>query len=283
MSDRIRGIFSLNDSERRIVLGNYLKKLRTSLSPLDVGLVPGNRRRIQGLRREEVARIANIGLSWYTRLEQGRDIHPSVSVLDSLALALKLTPNERRHLFLLAGELPPPQLTATGEKISPDIQAMLDKLDPNPAYIIGKRWDFIAWNNAANTVFTIDKLSPPHHYNLMWRQFTDPVWRESSEDWESVSKRIVAEFRISRSRYPGDASFDELVEDLKSTSADFTRMWQQHEAPSSLDGYKKLIHPALGTIEFNHITFQFPNEPDQIMMIYMPYPVTKALLTMNKG
>lgn len=132
----------MNDSERRLALGNFLRDLRASVSPLDVGLLPGNRRRTRGLRREEVAGIANIGLSWYTRLEQGRDIRPSVGVLESLASALKLTPNERRHLFLLAGESLPPQSTIIEEKLSPSIQDMLNELHPNPAYVIGKKWDF---------------------------------------------------------------------------------------------------------------------------------------------
>ncbi|WP_433745784.1 helix-turn-helix transcriptional regulator [Paenibacillus amylolyticus] len=268
----------MNDSERRLALGNFLRDLRASLSPLDVGLLPGNRRRTRGLRREEVAGIANIGLSWYTRLEQGRDIRPSVGVLESLASALKLTPNERRHLFLLAGESLPPQSTIIEESISSSIQDMLNELNPNPAYVIGKKWDFLAWNKAADAVFTINTVSPPHDYNLMWRQFTDPVWKEGSENWESVSQRMIAEFRTSRARYLNDDSFDKLIEDLKRTSADFTRMWQYHEVPSSLDGYKRLLHPTFGVVEFEHITLQFPNEPDQRIMIYMPHPATKSRL-----
>ncbi|MHA6528790.1 helix-turn-helix transcriptional regulator [Paenibacillus sp. BAC0078] len=268
----------MNDSERRIALGIFLRSLRSSISPLDVGLPTGNRRRTHGLRREEVAQLANIGPSWYTRLEQGRDIRPSVNVLESLASALKLTPNERRHLFLLAGESLPPQWTAAEEKLNPSIQVMLDELNPNPAYVIGRRWDFIAWNKAADAVFMILGSSPPHDYNLIWRQFTDPLWREGSEDWESVSQRIVAEFRTSRARYMDDVSFDRLIDDLKRVSSDFTRMWQYHEAPRTLDGYKKLCHPALGALEFEHITLQFPNDPDRRIMIYIPLTATKSRL-----
>ncbi|AIQ29655.1 DNA-binding protein [Paenibacillus sp. FSL P4-0081] len=268
----------MNDSERRIALGNFLRSLRASISPLDVGLPTGNRRRTHGLRREEVAQLANIGPSWYTRLEQGRDIRPSVSVLESLASALKLTPNEQRHLFLLAGESLPPHWDAAEEKINPFIQAMLDELNPNPAYVIGRKWDFLAWNIAADAVFTIPESSSPHNYNLIWRQFTDPIWREGSEDWESVSQRMIAEFRTARARYLEDASFDRLIDDLKRVSSDFTRMWQNHEAPRTLDGYKKLSHPVLGALEFEHITLQFPNDPDQRIMIYIPLTATKSRL-----
>ncbi|MEK4007230.1 helix-turn-helix transcriptional regulator [Paenibacillus sp. FSL H3-0333] len=268
----------MNDSERRLALGNFLRKLRTSISPHDVGLSAGSRRRTQGLRREEVAQLASIGLSWYTRLEQGRNISPSVGVLESLASALKLTPNERRHLFLLSGESLPPQLAAAEEKISPSVQMMLDEFNPNPAYVIGRRCDFLAWNAAAEAVFSISRPSPPHDHNLMWRQFTDPVWREGSEDWHDVSQRIVAEFQTSRARYLEDVSFSNLINDLKSVSAEFTRMWQHHDAPSSLDGYKKLYHPELGVLEFEHITLQFPNDPDQRIMLYLPDTATKSRL-----
>lgn len=268
----------MNDSERRIALGNFLRRLRTTLSPLDVGLPAGNRRRTHGLRREEVAQLANIGPSWYTRLEQGRDIRPSVSVLESLASAFKLTLNERRHLFLLAGESLPPLWDSAEEKVNPSIQAMLDELNPNPAYVIGRKWDFIAWNKAADAVFTILESSPPHNYNLIWRQFTDPLWRKGSEEWEAVSQRMIAEFRTSRARYMDDVSFDRLIDDLKVVSFDFARMWQNHEAPRTLDGYKKLCHPVLGALEFEHITLQFPNDPDQRIMIYIPLTATKSRL-----
>lgn len=271
----------MNDSERRLALGNFLRKARSSISPHDVGLSAGGRRRTQGLRREEVAQLASIGLSWYTRLEQGRDISPSAGVLESLASALKLTPNERRHLFLLSGESLPPQLITAEERVSPSVQMMLDEFNPNPAYIIGRRYDFLAWNAAAEAVFKISRPSPPHDYNLMWRQFTDPVWREGSEDWETVSRRIVAEFQTSRARYLEDVSFSQLIADLKNVSSDFTRMWQGHEAPGSLDGYKKLHHPALGVLEFEHITLQFPNDPDQRMMLYLPDTATKSRLEQN--
>ncbi|WP_413406816.1 helix-turn-helix transcriptional regulator [Paenibacillus amylolyticus] len=268
----------MNDSERRLALGSFLRNLRSSISPRDVGLPTGSRRRTRGLRREEVAQLASIGPSWYTRLEQGRDSSPSVSVLESLASALKLTPNERRHLFLLSGESLPPQLNGEEEIISPSVQMMLDELNPNPAYVIGRKLDFLAWNRAAEAVFTISEPSPPHDYNLMWRQFTDPVWREGLENWEYVSQRIVAEFRTSRARYLQDVSFKRLIDDLKRESTDFVRMWQHHEASSTLDGYKKLCHPTLGAMEFEHITLQFPNDPDKKIMIYMPHTATKSRL-----
>ena len=139
----------MQENERRQALADFLRKRRASLSPDEVGLPPGLRRRTPGLRREEVAELANIGVSWYTMLEQGYDVHPSRQVLESLAGALRLTSNERRHLFLLAGQpLPSPALPGE-EGVSPALQQLLEDLNPTPACVIGWRWDYLAWNKAA--------------------------------------------------------------------------------------------------------------------------------------
>lgn len=199
-------------------------------------------------------------------------------MLESLASALKLTPDERRHLFLLAGESLPPHMSAEDGRIDPSIQKMLDELNPNPAYVLGKKWDFLAWNRAADAVLEINEPSPPHDYNLIWRHFTVPSWREGSEDWEAVAQRIVTEFRTGRARYLEDVSFQTLIDDLKKVSPDFTRLWSCHETPGTLDGYKIIHHTNLGAMEFDHITLQFPNDPDRRIMIYMPYTETKARL-----
>src|SRR5579859_1594818 len=136
----------MQESERRQALADFLRKRRASLSPIDVGLPEGMRRRTPGLRREEVAQLANIGTSWYVWLEQGRDVHPSPQVLECLAQALRLTLNERRHLFLLAGQALPPQAFPAEEQVSLALQHVLDNLNPMPAYVMGRRWDYLAWN-----------------------------------------------------------------------------------------------------------------------------------------
>jgi transcriptional regulator with XRE-family HTH domain len=164
----------MQKNERRQALADFLRKRRASLSPCEVGLPPGLRRRAPGLRREKVAQLANIGTSWYVLLEQGRDVHPSAQVLESLAQALKLTPNQRRHLFLLAGQpLPPPAVSPAEESVSPALQQLLSDLNPSPAYVLGRRYDLLAWNQAADGHFAIsdaisDRLSPYAH-NLVWR------------------------------------------------------------------------------------------------------------------
>ncbi|GGA28350.1 helix-turn-helix transcriptional regulator [Paenibacillus physcomitrellae] len=268
----------MNDSERRSVLGDFLRKRRSSLSPKDVGLPAGQRRRTAGLRREEVAQLANIGTSWYMWLEQGRDVRPSVQVLESLATALRLNVNERRHLFFLAGESLPPYLSPDQESIGPSFQRMLDDLAPNPAYILGRRWDFVAWNDAANEVFSISSASPPHEFNLIWRFFTDPVWKGRFKGFDQKAAGMIAEFHTASARYVEDASFAELIEDLKRLSPEFDRLWMQHETPGSLEGFKEVEHPDLGHLEFDHITLQIPNDPDIRVMIYMPLAATRSKL-----
>src|SRR5947209_4633776 len=191
----------MHESERRQVLAAFLRQRRARLSPADVGLPPGIRRRTAGLRREEVAQLANIGTSWYVWLEQGRDVHPSAQVLESLAQALRLTVNERRHLFLLAGQaLPPPLVSPEEESASLALQQMLDDLNPTPAYVMGRRYDYLAWNTAADGLFSLSEASPPYGRNLVWRLFTSPTM-QAQPNWEQLARGTLGEFRSASARH----------------------------------------------------------------------------------
>jgi transcriptional regulator with XRE-family HTH domain len=268
----------MNENERRLALADFLRKRRAYLSPADVGLPPGLRRRTPGLRREEVAQLANIGTSWYIWLEQGRNIHPSVQVLESLAQALRLTPNERRHLFLLAGQSFSPQTPPVEEHISPVLQQMLSDLDPVPAYVMGRRFDYLAWNTVAEKIFAISAASFSYERNLVWRFFTDPMMREHFSHWEQIARGLLAEFRATSTRYPGDEWFEELTEALKQVSPEFCRWWQEHDAPRSLNGDKIMEHATLGHLEFQHLTLQVLSDPDVRVSLYMPNAMTRTKL-----
>ncbi|HEY3090560.1 MAG TPA: helix-turn-helix domain-containing protein, partial [Jatrophihabitantaceae bacterium] len=138
--------------ERREELASFLRSRREGVRPQDVGLAPGARRRTPGLRREEVAQLAGVGTTWYTWLEQGRDVRASMEVLEAIAGALRLTPAERTHLVLLGrGEQPPPR-RAPAERVSPTLRRLVENLGGNPAYILGRRWDYLAWNRAATVI-----------------------------------------------------------------------------------------------------------------------------------
>lgn len=267
----------MQENEQRQALADFLRKRRACLSPSDVGLPPGIRRRTPGLRREEVAQLANIGTSWYVWLEQARDVHPSMQVLECLAQALQLTPNERRHLFLLAGQPLPAHAFPAEEFARPTLQRVLDSLNPAPAYIMGRRWDYLAWNNAADKIFAISQPSPPHALNMIWRVFTNAE-RKRSPQWARLARAVLAEFHTASARYPGDAWFEELIEDLKQVSPEFRTWWPQHEASRSIDGYKNIEHPVYGRLEFEHTTLQDPTNPDIRIMIYTPLGETGAKL-----
>ena len=271
----------MQKNEHRKALANFLRQRRASLSPDEVGLLPGLRRRTPGLRREEVAQLANIGTSWYVWLEQGRNVHPSAQVLESLAQALRLTPNERRHLFLLAGQALPAPVSPVEECISPALQQVLDDLNPSPAYVLGRRYDYLAWNKAADALFAIaDTLSDttsPYARNMVWRLFTSSTMRERP-NWEVLARATLAEFRAASARYPGDSWFEDLIEDLKQVSPEFCRWWPHHDVRSVLDGHKVIQHPSLGMLEFEHFTLQVLTNPDIRIMIYAPNAMTRTTL-----
>jgi transcriptional regulator with XRE-family HTH domain len=268
----------MNESERRQALADFLRRRRARLSPGEVGLPPGLRRRTPGLRREEVAQLANIGTSWYVWLEQGRDVHPSVSVLESLAQALKLTLNERRHLFLLAGQPPPTHPFPSQEQVSPALQRVISDLDPNPAFAMGRRWDYLAWNKAAECVFAIAQPAPPYSENAIWRLFTSPTARACYPHWEHLARGVLAEFHTTSTLYPGDAWFEELIEDLKEASPEFCQWWSHQDAPGSIGGHKVMEHLTLGHLEFEHILLQMPSDPEVRILICTPNAATRTKL-----
>jgi transcriptional regulator with XRE-family HTH domain len=268
----------VDDNERRRALADFLRTRRTRLSPPDVDLPWGSRRRTPGLRREEVAQLANIGTSWYVALEQGRDVHPSEQVLESLAQALRLNEAERHHLFLLAqpqgATNPPPAEETVGHAL----QQAVDALNPHPTYVLGRRWDLLTWNRAAELVFTFSEIAPPHSRNFIWRSFTSPVLR-GHRNWEQLAKSLIAQFRGDSARYPGDQGFGELIEDLKKFSKEFRLWWSHHDVKTIPDGHKSMAHPALGHLEFEYVSLQVPLNHDQKVIIYTCSPETASKLT----
>lgn len=269
----------MDDVERRHALADFLRTRRDRLTPSDVNLPWGNRRRTPGLRREEVAQLANIGTSWYVSLEQGRDVHPSEQVLESLAQALRLDAAERRHLFRLAqpqGSADP--LSPPEETVRFALQQAVHALNPHPAYVMGRRWDLLTWNQAAELVFAFSEIAPHHSRNFIWRSFTSPVLRGHSH-WELLAKSLVAQFRADSARYPGDAWFGELISDLKKMSDEFRAWWSRHDVKSISDGHKRMNHPVLGSLEFEHVTLQVPENDHQKVVIYTCSPETATSLT----
>jgi transcriptional regulator with XRE-family HTH domain len=261
-----------NGAKRRAELADFLRRRRAALKPVDIGLPAGGRRRTPGLRREEVAQLAGVGTTWYTWLEQGRDVRASLDVLEALAGALRLTPAERAHLVLLGrGEEPPP-VKPPAERVSTTLRRMVRSLDPNPAFLLGRRWDYLAWNRAACAVFGDFERIPRPARNHVWLMFMDPARRELLTDWQQSARLLVARFRAESARHLGDPGFEELIQALRNASPEFCREWSRHEVARSGAGRKELVHPRAGRLVFEHAAFNPMDAPEQRLALYMILP-----------
>jgi transcriptional regulator with XRE-family HTH domain len=258
------------------LLGTYLKDRRTKLDPAAFGF-SADRRRTPGLRREEVAQLANISPTWYTWLEQGRGGAPSADVLDRIARALMLTDIEREHLFLLGLSRPPEVRYQKNDGVTPRLQRVLDALDPNPALIRTATWDVIAWNRAA-TVFLMDPESlPPEKRNILRFIFLDPRARAAQYDWESVARFVVGAFRIDAARAGAAAEVEPLVDELCRLSAEFKAMWRENDVHSwHGEAVKRIRHPLLGPLAFEYSAFSVDGRTDLTMVLYNPATPTDA-------
>jgi len=257
---------------RRRELADFLRSRRASLQPADVGLPNGGRRRTPGLRREEVAQLAGVGTTWYTWLEQAREVRASLEVLEAIARALRLTPAERTHLLLLGrGEEPPPR-AAPAERASPTLRRLVENLGPSPAFILGRRWDYLAWNSGAAAVLGDFGAVPRAARNHAWLTFMDPCRRELFTDWERSSRLLVAKFRADHARHLGDPGFEQLIHALRESSPEFCRAWKLHEVSQSGEGRKLLRHPTAGEMAFAHAVFHPAEAPEQRLVLYSPLP-----------
>ncbi len=268
----------MDETERRQALAAFLRTRRARLQPAEVGLPARSRRRTPGLRREEVAELANIGVSWYTLLEQGHDVHPSRQVLESLAQALRLTQAEEQHLFRLSGMERPSRMVREEAQITPALQRVVDALTPHPAFVIQRRWDVLTWNRAAELLFHFHEPYPPHSHNVVWRFFRREEARTFDLDWERQAHNLVAQFRADYARYPGDASFQELIADLQRSSPQFRLWWEQQDVRGLPDGPRAMQHPTLGLLEFDHVTFQTSSTADLRVKVYAASPETASKL-----
>ena len=252
---------------RRIEFGDFLRSRREKLSPKAVGLPPGRRRRTSGLRREEVAELAGIGVDWYVRLEQGRTVNPSSTTIDALARALRLSKAEHAHLRALARDAD--RRAFMIEKVPDTIRRMIDRLDV-PAYVTGQRWDLLVWNAAAAEIFGFDRFGESDR-NILLHMLTQKAARKLfGASWTDEAKRMVAQFRVAYDVWAGDAAFTELVEKLRQGSPEFVAWWGAHEVRGTSSGRKTLNHPDKGALQFEYSSFQANDDPALKLVIYTP-------------
>jgi hypothetical protein len=221
-----------------------------------------------------VAQLAYVSVDWYTWLEQGRPITVSTQVLESLAQTLRLNVNERRHLFFLAHQQPPPEKIMETETVSPTLQRFLDRQGLNPAFVLGRGWDVVAWNEATRVVFGDFPALTSRERNTIWRLFTSPAHRQLFVDWEEHARRALALFRASCGRYPDDPRLTELIDDLMLCSPEFRAWWPNHEVLSPLECHKTLNHPQVGYLMFEFMTFQVVESPSLSVHVYIPLDET---------
>ncbi len=253
---------------RRSELTDFLRTRRAQVTPQDVGLAANGRRRTPGLRREEVAQLAGVGLSWYTWLEQGRDIKPSAQVLDALARVLRLDTAERAHLFHLARvELPLPA-TAYTREAPPELAEIVTALAPNPAYLIGPRTDVLAWNAGATAMLGEPTRAPDGRQNLLWWLFTGADLR--GEQRRETARNTLARFRAEHARRIGDPDFAALIAALEERSEQFRAWWPRHEVLDEQLGTKTVEHPRVGRLVLHHLQSAPTSHPDLRLIQFAP-------------
>lgn len=239
------------DSEqRRLELAEFLRNRRARRKPADVGLLAAGRRRTPGLRREELAELAGISATWYTWLEQAREIRASRRVLERLARVLALDPAEQAHLFRLAGEVPPQARAAAPHGTLLPYEILVAQLDPSPAFLTNRRLDLIMGNRGFELCYGDLSGLPHHERNLLWLTFTSPALRALSADWELDAAHLVAQFRARLGDGLAEPEAVALVARLKAASADFRRLWEPIEVAPCLPRLRVMNHPQLGRVEW---------------------------------
>jgi transcriptional regulator with XRE-family HTH domain len=264
------------DSHRE--LAELLRSRRDRLTPADVGLPAGSRRRTAGLRREEVAQLAGVSTTYYTFLEQGRDVRPSRQVVTAIAGALRLSPAERTHLFQLAGITPAADEQDRAETVSPVVSAMIGRLDPFPAYLKGRRWDMLAANRSARALFTDWQARPPGDRNQIWWMFTDPDARKVYVHWEKEAADMLGRFRAAAARRLDDPDFTDLIDRLHQASPEVRSWWPRYDVKPVGGGTKHLHHPDLGDVAFQHTVLQVADQPDQMLVYFTTAEVPESKL-----
>lgn len=252
-------------------LADFLRMKREKLSPQAVGLPSGTRRRTPGLRREEVAALAGVGLTWYTWLEQGREINASVEFLEDLARVLKLDATERYHLFLLAHQRPPVVAGHQWCQVTPLVRRLLDDLTLRPAYVMNLSWDIIAWNPAADRLFTIAERQPQQR-NMLWMLFADPELNQRLMEWQEQAPQILASFRRDYARAPQDATMLQRIHALSNVSPQFRQLWQQHDIHGRCQGQRTFLVAGAGEVTFEHASFIVDEDNHLRLVMYSAQP-----------
>jgi transcriptional regulator with XRE-family HTH domain len=259
--------------QHRAELAEFLRAHREALTPEMVKLPRGRGRRTPGLRREEVALLAGVSVTWYTWLEQGRRINASTDVLRAIGRALRLDDAGQEHLVSLAHPT-----NATGPSIDlPDevpsaLRRLIDAFDPAPAYVLGPHWQFAAWNAAEASLYPrIERLEAPRR-NLIWTLFGDPAVRDLVVDWDIHARQALAEFRAATISVRHDPEMEALVDELCATSAEFRQWWPEHDVARFETRLRRFNHPRAGLLTFEYQQLTPSEWPSLRVVVQLPVP-----------
>ena len=250
--------------------GRFVRSRRARVEPEMVGLPRGDRRRVDGLRREELAHLADVSVDYLIRLEQGRIERPSPEVVEALARSLLLDPSERRHLFRLAAASEPTAGHGDGSSVRAGIRLLIDSLDHMPAVLLSRRLDLLDWNPTAEAL-----LGPfPEHRNYAHMVFQDPAQRALHADWEEAARQTAALLRYATARHPEDDRLQALVAELDAADPHFSVWWNAHDVEEKRHGTKTYLHPTAGELTLTYEALPMPDDGDQILTIYTAEPDT---------
>jgi transcriptional regulator with XRE-family HTH domain len=260
-----------HDHGRR-ALGAFLRSRRERADPAHTGLPPGGRRRTPGLRREEVSLLSGVSLTWYTWLEQGRDINVSPQILLALSRALQLDEVERAHLFRLAG-LPVPEPAERALLVPPAVRLFLDTLLPNPAFVIDRCFDVLAWNRAQERILGPALLARPRReLNSVWMLFREPLLRSLMPEWEAEARWLAGLLRQQAAYELDNPRFTELVDELLATSPEFAALWQEHDVVEFRSSVRRYEHPVVGAFEVSYVRMALEEAPRLSLICHFPQP-----------
>lgn len=251
-------------------LGDFLRSRRGRIRPEEVGLPSYGRRRVPGLRREEVAQLAGVSVDYYIRLEQGRGQHVSDAVLDAVARVLRL--DETEHAYLRTVARPRRDREARrpeAPRVRPGVQALLDGMDRTPAFVIGPRMDVLAWNSLADAVSGYSRTAPAGR-NIPRHVFLDPASEDLYPEWPAIAAQAVAHLRLKAGDRPDDPELCALVGELSVRSEDFRRLWADHQVKACMSGVKRLRHPLVGLLTLPYQTLTVQTDPEQTIVVYTP-------------
>ncbi|MFG3520889.1 helix-turn-helix transcriptional regulator [Nocardia nova] len=261
-------------SEPNRELADFLRRARAQIDPARAGLPADNRvRRVPGLRREEVARLAGVSADYYTRLEQGRRITPSVGVVDAIARALDLDAAGREYLGQLIGR--PSGIARRSvpvQRVRPGLYQLLDSLDAVPALVLGRRADVLASNWMAHALFTDFAALPARERNYVRWMFLGSEPRELFLDWETQARAAVESLRLDVGNNPEDRAGLALVEELSAAAGEFRQWWAEHRVLQRTHGCKRLRHPVAGELTVDYETLTLPGDSDQTLYLYTTEP-----------